>query len=140
MSDYEGKEVAAMLKAIQPEDQSRQQAMRGRELQAMKLKKAAERFESPWPRRDYYNSREHQRQIRTNNMLERSCARLCPAVVALPMPFGYDGCGAYATFGNVATAIMTWTDSRDADNSRRHNGRSMVRRCVSQEDHQKRTP
>ncbi len=71
------KEVAAMLKAIHAqEDAASAQAKATavvEKLQAMKLKKAAEKVaESVAETLTYYRfPREHQRQIRTNNMLER---------------------------------------------------------------------
>jgi transposase-like protein len=71
------KEVAAMLKAIHAqEDAASAQAKATavvEKLQAMRLKKAAEKVaESVAETLTYYRfPREHQRQIRTNNMLER---------------------------------------------------------------------
>jgi transposase-like protein len=71
------KEVAAMLKAIHAqEDAASAQAKASavvEKLQAMKLKKAAAKVqESVAETLTYYRfPREHQRQIRTNNMLER---------------------------------------------------------------------
>ncbi len=71
------KEVAAMLKAIHAQEDAvsaQAKAMAVVEkLQAMKLKKAAEKVrESVAETLTYYQfPREHQRQIRTNNMLER---------------------------------------------------------------------
>jgi len=71
------KEVAAMLKAIHAqEDAASAQAKATavvEKLQTMKLKKAAEKVaESVTETLTYYRfPREHHRQIRTNNMLER---------------------------------------------------------------------
>jgi putative transposase len=71
------KEVAAMLKAIHAQEDAASAQAKAmavvEKLQAMKLKKAAEKVrESVAETLTYYHfPREHQRQIRTNNMLER---------------------------------------------------------------------
>jgi putative transposase len=71
------KEVAAMLKAIHAQEDAASAQVKARavveKLQAMKLKKAAEKVaESVIETLTYYRfPREHHRQIRTNNMLER---------------------------------------------------------------------
>jgi transposase-like protein len=71
------KEVAAMLKAIHAQEDAASAQEKAtavvEKLQALKLKKAAEKVaESVAETLTYYRfPREHQRQIRTNNMLER---------------------------------------------------------------------
>jgi putative transposase len=71
------KEVAAMLKAIHAQEDAAAAQAKARavveKLQAMKLKKAAEKVaESVTETLTYYRfPREHHRQIRSNNMLER---------------------------------------------------------------------
>jgi len=69
------KEVAAMLKAIHAQEDAAQAKATAvvEKLQALKLKKAAEKVaESVAETLTYYRfPREHHRQIRTNNMLER---------------------------------------------------------------------